>query len=107
MLTYLFYLVGIWLAISLVLVLMWGTHVHHSDFFTSLLYLGLIVGLGDALAIAFGVPINAIYFASIAAIAVGIPFIITFRDWNAMGQAFFLFSLAASLTYLAYAFLVT
>ena len=107
MLTHLFYLVGVWLAISLVLVLLVGARVRHSDFFTSLMYLGMVIGLGDLVCWLLGIPIQTIYFASIAAVAIGIPFIVIFRDWNALGQTFFLFSIAASMTYLVYAFLVT
>lgn len=107
MITHLFYLVGVWLAISLVLVLLFGARVRHSDIFTSLLYLAVVVGLGDLVCLWLGIPIQTIYDASIAAVAIGIPFIVIFRDWNALGQTFFLFSIAASLTYLLYAFLVT
>ncbi len=107
MLTQSVYLVGVWLALSLIMVLLAGTRVHHSDFITSMIYLILIVVLGDYILLWLGIPIRTIYFASIIVIAVGIPFNITFRDWNALGQTFFLFSIAASITYLAYAFLVT
>ncbi len=107
MLTHLFYLVAIWLAISLVLVLLFGARVRHSDFVTSLVYLAMVVGLGDLIVWWLGIPYNTIYYASIAAIAIGVPFILIFRDWNALGQTFFLFSIAASVTYLVYAFLVT
>ena len=107
MLTHLVYLVGVWLALSLFLVLFLGRRIHHSDFITSMLYLILIVGAGDYIVLWLGLPIGTVYFASIVVLAVGIPFNLTFRDWNAVGQTFFLFSIAASLTYLAYAFLAT
>src|SRR5512146_2089034 len=78
MLTHLFYLVGVWLAISLVLVLLFGARVRHSDFVTSLIYLGMVIGLGGLVCWLLGIPIQTIYFASIAAVAIGIPFIVIF-----------------------------
>ena len=107
MLTQSVYLVGVWLALSLIMAPLFGKRVHHSDFITSMIYLILIVVIGDYILLWLGIPVRTIYFASIIVIAVGVPFNITFRDWNAMGQTFFLFSIAASLTYLLYAFLVT
>ncbi len=106
MLTHLFYLVGIWLILSLVLLLLLGTRVHHSDFITSMLYLALVVALGDYVAL-FYIPVQTVFYASGVVLAIGLPFMIMYGDWNAMGQTFFLFSLAASITYLIYAFLVT
>src|SRR5512146_1763607 len=107
MLTQAVYLVGVWLALSLIMVLLVGRRLRHSDFITSMMYLLLIVTIGDYILLWLGIPVRTIYFASVIVVAVGIPFNITFRDWNAMGQTFFLFSIAASLTYLLYAFLVT
>ena len=107
MLTHLFYIVGVWLALGLVIALLIGAHIRHTDFFTSLLYLGLLIFAGDYIVWWLGIPVRTIYYASIVTIAIGIPFIIIFRDWNAVGQAFFLFSIEASITYLIYAFLVT
>src|SRR5512142_2703137 len=107
MLTQSVYLVGVWLALSLIMALLFGKRVHHSDFLTSMIYLILIVVTGDYLLLWLGIPVRTIYFASIIVVALGIPFNITYRDWNALGQTFFLFSIAASLTYLMYAFLVT
>src|SRR5512142_1287805 len=99
MLTQAVYLVGVWLVLSLIMVLLAGRRVHHSDFITSMLYLILIVVIGDYLLLWLGIPVRTIYFASIIVVAVGIPFNISLRDWNALGQTFFLFSIAASLTY--------
>ncbi len=107
MLTDLFYLAGVWLAVSLLLALFLGTHIHHTDPFTSMLYLGVVMAAGDAIVWWLGMPIIVIYEASLAMIVIGAVFIILFRDWNAPGQVFFLFSVAASAVYLFYAFLVT
>ena len=107
MLTYLFYLVGVWLAVSLLLALFLGTHIHHTDAFTSMLYLGVVMAAGDGIVWWLGMPITVIYEASLAMILIGAVFIIIFRDWNAPGQVFFLFSVSASAVYLFYAFLVT
>jgi cellulose synthase/poly-beta-1,6-N-acetylglucosamine synthase-like glycosyltransferase len=107
MLTHLFYLVGIWLALALLLLLVLGAHIHHSDFFTSMLYLAFVVGIGDYLALYLGIPARTVYNLSVVIFAIGFPFTMIYRDWNAMGQTFFLFSLTASITYLGYAFLVT
>ncbi len=107
MLTNLVYLVGVWVVLALLMVLLLGKRIHHSDFITSMLYLILITLIGDYIVLWLGIPLQTIYFASIVVVAVGIPFVITYRDWNALGQTFFLFSIAASLTYLVYAFLVT
>jgi cellulose synthase/poly-beta-1,6-N-acetylglucosamine synthase-like glycosyltransferase len=107
MVTQFFYIVGIWLALALVLALLFGAEARHTDLFTSLLYLMLVIGAGDALVWRLGIPLRVIYNASAVMVILGLPFIYAFRDWNAFGQTFFLLSIAASAVYLFYAFLVT
>ena len=72
MLTQSVYLVGVWLALSLIMALLFGKRVHHSDFITSMIYLILIVVIGDYILLWLGIPVRTIYFASVIVVAVGI-----------------------------------
>ncbi len=108
MLADLFYLSAIWLVLGFVLLLLFGTRLRHSDFFSSLLYLVILVAAGDLLALVLlGEAPALVAVFSLVIIAGGILLFLTLRDWNAAGQAFFLFSITATVMYLLYAFAVT
>ena len=108
MLTNIFYLSGIWLILALFGALLFGTRLRHSDPFTSLLYLGVLIAAGDYFALHWlNEPAQTVYSVSVVTLVIGIPFNLLLRDWNAPGQSFFLFSITTSAIYLFYAFMVT
>src|SRR5713226_6657219 len=107
MLTRLFYLSAIWLILAFVMLMLLGTRVRRGNFIVSLFYLVLVIGVGDALALRLFGNLFEIFYASIVVFWVGIPFIVAVRNWNALGQTFFLCSLLTTSLYLFYAFAIT
>jgi cellulose synthase/poly-beta-1,6-N-acetylglucosamine synthase-like glycosyltransferase len=107
MVTDLFLLSAIWSVLAVFAALALGTRVRHSDFFTSMLYLALVVIAGDVIAgWWWGFP-TQVLLAGLVAMAIGVPFILMLSDWNAPGQVMFLFIVTTTLAYLVYAFAVT
>ncbi len=102
-----FYLSGIWLILAFLGAMLLGTSVRRGGFFRSVLYLLLILGLGDLIALWTIGQRQEITLTSIIVLGVGIVLILRLRDWNAPGQAFFLFTLITSVLYLIYAFAIT
>src|SRR5690349_17590882 len=108
MLVDIFYLAAIWLLLAFALVLLLGPHLKHSNFFISVCYLALLLGVGDGIALVwFQEPPTLVMSASVGMLILGIPFSVWLRDWNAPGQALFLFALLTTAVYLFYALVVT
>lgn len=108
MLAYLFYLSAIWLILALIMAVLLATRIPHTDPVTSFLYLALLVAIGAEVALLWlREPFELVVITSAVILACGLPVILLLRDWNAPGQAFFLFSLSTSIIYLFYAFMVT
>src|SRR5512142_25657 len=108
MLPDLFHLSAIWLALSLVGLLAFGARSRSSEFLSSTSYIWAIIVVGDVIAVAaLHQSLSLVAGASAALALLGIVFTARLADWNAPGRGFFLFSVAASLLYLAYAFGVT
>jgi cellulose synthase/poly-beta-1,6-N-acetylglucosamine synthase-like glycosyltransferase len=108
MLADLFYLSVLWLVLGFIALLALGRHLRHSGFFSSLLYLVILVGVGDLIALLWlGEDIGLVVISSIIIVGAGMLLFLMLKDWNAAGQAFFLFSITATLMYLLYAFAVT
>src|SRR5262245_43334221 len=98
MLADLFYLSAIWLVLSFVLVLLFGTRVKHSDPITSVLYLAIVLSIGDYIALWWlQEPFDLLVGASVVALVIGVILLWLLRDWNAFGQATFLFSLTTTI----------
>src|SRR5689334_5732635 len=104
MLADLFYLSSIWLILGFVMLLLLGTRLRHSDFFSSLIYLVILAVAGDLVALGLlgEAPALVAIFTPIVLLG-GVLLFLVLRDWNAAGQAFFLFSIVATVTYLLYA----
>src|SRR5688572_26509517 len=108
MLADLFYLSAIWLVLAFGMLLLFGTRLRHGDFFSSLLYVSIVVVVGDAIALLWlREAFELVAILSIVLLLAGMLLIRTLKDWNASGQAFFLFSLTTTVLYLMYAFAVT
>ena len=94
MLADLFYLSVIWLVLGFIPLLALGTYIHRNGFLSSLLYLALLLMVGDLISLGwFGGDLGLIASASLFMLVVGIVFILMLKDWNAIGQIFFLFSI--------------
>jgi cellulose synthase/poly-beta-1,6-N-acetylglucosamine synthase-like glycosyltransferase len=106
-LTHLLSLSFIWLALAFLLVLPFGTRLRIGSRLLSLLGLSALIAVGDALALAWFAERNEVIAASIAALLIGILFVLRLHDWNALGHAFFLFACTTTALYLVYAFAVT
>ncbi len=107
MLTRLFYLSAIWLVLAFVGTMWRATRVRRGGFLRSVLYLLVMIGLGDLIALwTIGVR-QEVMLESIVVFWIGILIILLLRDWNAPGQTFFLFTLTTSILYLVYAFAIT
>src|SRR5437764_1138276 len=111
MLADLFYLALCWLLPAFALLIVFGARWPRwlgSHYLISLLYLAFITGLGDAIALAwFKLPAGLVLLASLGLLALGLVLIYALRDWNALGQAFFIYSLVTTGLYLFYAFIIT
>lgn len=103
-----FLLSAIWLILALVLALAIGTRLRRSSFLSSLLYLAILVGIGDLGArVVLGEPPEIVATGSIIVLIAALPLILLLRDWNAPGQGLLLFSMTSIAAYLSYAFVIT
>ncbi len=108
MLADLFYLSAIWLMLGFILLLALGTRLRHGNFLLSLLFLIPLIAIGDLIAIAWlGEEPVLVLIASTCIVAAGMLLFLMLKDWNAVGQLFFLFSVTTTSIYLLYAFTVT
>src|SRR5579859_5170472 len=108
MLADLFYLALCWLLPAFALLILIGPRWRGDNYIVSLLYLAVTAGLGDVVALAwFKLPPVLVVAATLALLALGLWLIYALRDWNAAGQAFFIYSLVTTALYLVYAFFVT
>lgn len=107
MLTHWFYLTAIWLVLALGMTLLFGTRLRHGHWLFSLFYLGVLLVLGDLIALVTFGDIFEIGLATVLVLFIGIVFIAIERDWNAFGQTLYLFTLTTTALYLGYAFAIT
>jgi cellulose synthase/poly-beta-1,6-N-acetylglucosamine synthase-like glycosyltransferase len=107
MITRLLFLSAGWFAISFLGLLIAGMSVRRANYVVSLLWLLLVVGLGDLWALTtFGAPLE-VRDLSIAALAAGLFFMLVLRSWNAFGQVFWTMTLMVTALFIAYSFTVT
>ena len=108
MITRLLELAGIWFTLSMVLTMIAGGRVRRGSRVFSIVWLVLILGLGDGLAwLTFGRPLE-IAAMSLLALGVGAYFCLWgLRDWNAFGQVSWLTTLLVTPLFLVYAFWLT
>ena len=108
MLPDLFHLSAIWLVLSLIGLLVFGTRQRSSNFLSTMLFVCVVISVGDLIALAWlHQMLMFVGVASLALLLGGCAFALLLRDWNAAGRTFFLFAVATSLLYLVYAFAVT
>lgn len=108
MLADLFYLSMTWLVLGFVTLLALGTRARDRSFLTSIVCLVTMIGVGDLIALGWlKVGIVLVASLSILVLGAGVLLFIMFKDWNAPGKVFFLFSISTTFLYLLYAFAVT
>jgi len=107
MLTRALLLSALWLILSFVLVLLYGTKIRRANPLYSVLWLSAVVLIGDVWALlTFGV------FGEIAALS-GLAFLIgcwliwKLPDWNGLGQTLWTMSIISTVLYIAYSLAVT
>jgi cellulose synthase/poly-beta-1,6-N-acetylglucosamine synthase-like glycosyltransferase len=107
MLTRALYLAAAWFVISLVAMLLGGIRLRRANTSLSLLWLAMVLGGGDALALAtFGVLPEVVLFTVPAAV-LGLACARLLRDWNAFGQVAWLTTVIVTPLFLVYAYTIT
>lgn len=101
------YLAGAWFIVSLVVVMLIGTRLHRTHAVLSLVWLAVVLGVGDGWAlITFGRPLEVFVLTGLAAV-LGLSCIGWLRDWNAFGQVAWLTTIIVTPLFLAYAYSIT
>lgn len=100
------YLVAAWFTVSMVVTLVMGARLRRTHFTLSLIWLGVVLSIGDAWALlTFGRPPEVIALTGAAAI-LGLGCILWLRDWNAFGQVSWLTTIIVTPIFLVYAYSV-
>ncbi|MGD0613633.1 MAG: glycosyltransferase [Anaerolineales bacterium] len=104
MITRALFLAGAWFTFSLVVMLLGGTHLRRTHSGLSLVWLAVVLGVGDAWALTtFGKPQEVFFLTGLTA-ALGLVFIWRLRDWNAFGQMAWLTTIIITPLFLVYAY---
>ena len=86
---------------------MGGHRARHGNYITSLVWLLIVILIGDAWAfLTFGLP-DEILILSVVAFLFGLAWIIFLPDWNAAGQVSWAMTVFATILFIAYSFMVT
>ena len=86
---------------------MGGHRARHGNYITSLVWLVLVILVGDVWAfLTFGLP-DEILILSVVAFLFGLAWIILLPDWNAAGQISWAMTVFATILFIAYSFMVT
>jgi len=107
MLTRLLYLSTIWFALSLLVTLAVGSRLRRGDFVLSLIWLAIIIFMGDILALLTFGKFLEIFGLSWFTFAFGLYWIIRLRDWNAAGQVTWAMTVLTTILFMIYAFMLT
>jgi cellulose synthase/poly-beta-1,6-N-acetylglucosamine synthase-like glycosyltransferase len=100
------YLVAAWFTVSMVVTLLVGARLHRAHFALSILWLGIVLGLGDGWALlTFGRPAE-VFALTVLAAALGLVCAVWLRDWNAFGQTAWMTTLLITPLFLVYAYSV-
>jgi len=107
MLTRALYLSAIWFTISLFTTLFFGSHLRRKHILLSLLWLIMIILLGDLWALlTFAVPTEIIFDSGLVFLF-GLFWIIELPDWNAPGQTTWTMTITTTGLFIIYAFMLT
>ncbi len=107
MITRALFLVLGWFIVSFLAVLLRGRQVRTTNFILSLLWLVIVLGIGDLWAwLTFGVPLEIEVLTALGFVN-GLAWIIIFRDWNPLGKTAWAMTLLTTLVFIIYSFTVT
>jgi cellulose synthase/poly-beta-1,6-N-acetylglucosamine synthase-like glycosyltransferase len=96
-----------WFAFSLIATLLAGTRLRRGHFLLSVLWLLVVLLVGNTWAIlTFGIPDEILALTGVAFVF-GLFWIFWFRDWNPLGQVTWSMTLLATVIFIIYAFTVT
>ena len=98
------YLSGAWFTVSIIVMLLGGQRLRFTYAPLSLIWLVVVLGIGDAWALTtFGRPLEVFILTGLAT-ALGLICIWRLHDWNAFGQVAWLTTLIVTPLFLAYAY---
>jgi cellulose synthase/poly-beta-1,6-N-acetylglucosamine synthase-like glycosyltransferase len=107
MITRALFLAGTWFILSMVVMLLAGTRLRLTHTALSLIWLAVVLGIGDVLALTtFGRPLEVLAMTGIAVI-LGLICIWRLHDWNAIGQVAWLTTIIITPLFLVYAYFIT
>jgi cellulose synthase/poly-beta-1,6-N-acetylglucosamine synthase-like glycosyltransferase len=96
-----------WFAFSLFTTLMGGHRVRHGNLSTSVVWLVVVILIGDAWAyLTFALPLEILILSAIAFLF-GLAWIIFLPNWNAFGQVTWAMTVFATILFIAYSFMIT
>ncbi len=101
------YLSAIWFALSLLLTLIVGSRLRRSDPVLSMLWLAILILMGNMIAIFTFGRILEIFGLSVVAFLFGLYWIVRLRDWNAAGQVTWSMSVLTTALFIIYTFMLT
>jgi len=100
------YLVAAWFTVSMVVTLLVGTRLRRTHFALSLLWLAVVLGLGDGWALLTFGRLPEVFALTGLTVVLGLVFFLRLRDWNAFGQIAWLTTIIVTPLFLVYAYSV-
>src|SRR5215211_4282665 len=101
------YLSATWFAISLFVTLIAGARLRRSDPVFSMLWLAILILIGNMIAIFTFGRILEIFGLSVLAFLFGLYWIVRLRDWNAAGQVTWSMTVMTTVLFIIYTFMLT
>jgi cellulose synthase/poly-beta-1,6-N-acetylglucosamine synthase-like glycosyltransferase len=107
MITHALYLSAGWFTLSLLVMLLAGTRLHRNHISLSLVWLAVVLGVGDVWALTtFGKPREVFALTTLAGL-LGLICMWRMQDWNAFGQVAWMTTLLVTPLFLVYAYSIT
>src|SRR5215216_6393094 len=101
------YLSAIWFALSLLITLIVGSRLRRSDPVLSMLWLAILILMGNMIAIFTFGRIVEIFGLSVLTFVFGLYWIVRLRDWNAAGQVTWSMTVITTALFVIYTFMLT
>ena len=101
------YLSAAWFALSLFVTLIAGARLRRSDPVFSMLWLAILILIGNMIAIFTFGRILEIFSLSVLAFLFGLYWIVRLRDWNAAGQVTWSMTVMTTVLFIIYTFMLT
>src|SRR5512133_1714385 len=101
------YLAAVWFAISLLGTLLVGSRLRRSEPILSLLWLVVVILIGNIIAVLTFGKVLEIFLSSLLAFVFALLWIIRLRDWNAAGQVNWYMTVMTTALFVLYTFMLT